>query len=158
VVIEPFDSEAGYRAAIDLTLAAARREIRIFDRDLVAMGLEDRAHVTTLDDFLAADRDRRLRIVLHDTVPLEGHLPRLLALMRQRPSEIEVRRTPEHLRHLADSWLLADHAHGTLRFHRDHRRGKHIAESPAEVEPWWWRFDDLWEESEASSPWAVTGL
>jgi hypothetical protein len=154
----PFDSETTYRAAIDTTLAAARQEIRIFDRDLVQMGLGDRGRVALLTEFLAAGRDRRLRIVMHDIGPLEQRLPRLVDLIRRYGHLIETRRTPDHLRHLADRWLLADGAHGTIRFHADHARGKLVTNMPTEVEPWWRRFDDLWQESEACFPGATTGL
>jgi hypothetical protein len=154
----PFDSEAGFRAAVDLTLAAAQREIRIFDRDLTRLGLEDSAHVALLGRFLAAGVDHRLRIVLHDTAPLEKRSPRLLNLLREFSHCVEVRKTPAHLAGLGDCWLLADQAHGAIRFHVDQARGKCLVASPAEIRPWWQRFDDLWEASEACSPGAVTGL
>jgi hypothetical protein len=156
--IELFESEAGYRAAIDLTLAAARHEVRIFDGDLSRMGLEDSTHVAILGDFLAANRNRRIRIVLHDIDPLERRMPRLVTLLRDHLHAVAVRRTPEHLRHLSDSWLLADETHGAIRFHADHPRGKRISASAAEIRPWWQRFDALWEESGPCSPGAVTGL
>lgn len=158
VLTHPIDSERAYRAAIDVTLAAARSEIRIFDRDLLQMGLGERDRVALLADFLAGSRDRRLHIVIHDIVPLEQRLPRLIELMRLRGHMIETRRTPDHLRHLADCWLLADSAHGAIRFHADHARGKLIANLATEIEPWWQRFDDLWQESERCAPGATTGL
>jgi hypothetical protein len=154
----PFDSESAYRAAIDVTLAAARSEIRIFDRDLLQMGLGERDRIALLTEFLAGGRDRRLRIVVHDVTPLEQCLPRLIELMRWRGHLIETRRTPDHMRHLADCWVLADGSHATIRFHADHARGKLISNLPTEVEPWWRRFDDLWLECEMCTPGATTGL
>lgn len=154
----PFDSEAGYRAALALTLAGAQRELRIFDRDLTAMGLDERAQVALLDRFLAAGRDRQLRVVVHDLAPLQARLPRLLALLRDYAQQVEVRLAPEHLRHLADCWLLADGGSGTIRFHTDHARGKVIVALPVEIKPWWQRADDLAAESEPCIPWAVAGL
>ncbi|HZV54506.1 MAG TPA: hypothetical protein VFF82_06165 [Rhodocyclaceae bacterium] len=153
-----FDNEVDYRTAADLTLAAAKREIRIFDRDLERLELDARAHISLLSSFLAGGRDRHLRIVLHDTGPLERHQARLVTLIRQHTHTVEVRRTPEHLRHLTDSWILADQKYGTIRFHDDHARGKSIAGSAAEVRPWWQRFDEVWEASEVCSPGAATGL
>lgn len=156
--IQLFDSEAGYRAAIDLTLAAAQREIRVFDRDLGRMALEEKARADLLAGFLAGGRSRRLRIVLHDTSRLEQRSPRLLVLMRQYLHAVEVRRTPDHLQSLTDCWVLADQTHAAIRFHLDHPRGKWIAGVAAEVRPWWQRFDDLWEECEPCSPGTTTGL
>jgi hypothetical protein len=156
--VELFASEAAFRAAIDLTIAAAHREIRIFDRDLAHMGLEDPTHTALLGRFLAAGADRRLRIVLHDLAPLKNRSPRLIALMRLHGHAIEVRKTPDHLGQLSDCWVLADQLHGAIRFHVDHPRGKRYAASSAEIRPWWQRFDELWEASEPCSPATVTGL
>jgi hypothetical protein len=156
--IELFDSEAGYRAAIALTLAGAQRELRVFDRDLTHMGLEERAEIDLLSRFLAAGRDRQLRVVVHDLAPLQSRLPRLLALMRDHAQQVEVRVTPAHLHHLADCWLLADGSSGTIRFHADQARGKLVAAIPAEIKPWWQRADSLGAESESCVPWAVAGL
>jgi hypothetical protein len=155
---QPFDTEGAYRAAIDVTLASARRELCIFDRDLLRMGLGDRNRIALLTEFLAAGRDQRLRIVLHDFAPLESQLPRLIELMRLRSHLIETRRTPDHLRHLADCWVLADAAHGAIRFHADHARGKLVGNQPQEIEPWWRRFEELWHECEPCSPGTTTGL
>lgn len=155
---EAFASESAYRAAIDLTLAIAQREIRIFDQDLVHLGMDDAAHTALLGRFLAASANRRLRIVLHDTAPLETRLPRLIGLLRLYGHAIEVRKTPDHLRQLRDCWVLADQAHGVIRFHADQPRGKRIAAAPDEIKPWWQRFDDLWEASEPQSPASTTGL
>ncbi len=153
-----FDSEADWHTAIELTLALAGRDLRIFDRDLVRMGLHDAARVAALSRFLSAGRDRRIKVAVHDTGPLERGMPRLLTLMRDHAHVIAVRRTPEHLHHLAESYLLADGRHGAIRFHESQARGKRIAGSEPEIRPWWQRFDALWEESSPCSPWAVTGL
>jgi hypothetical protein len=154
----PFDSEADYRAAIALTLAGAQRELRIFDRDLTAMGLEERAQIELLNRFLAAGHDRRLHVVVHDIAPLQSRLPRLLALMRDYAHQVEVRVTPDHLRNLADCWLLADGSSGVIRFYADHARGKLVAAMPTEIKPWWQRAADLGAESGICVPWAVAGL
>lgn len=153
-----FDSEAGYRAGIALTLAGAQRELRIFDRDLLQMGLEERSQVEHLATFLAAGSNRRLHVVVHDVAPLQSRQPRLLALLRDFAHQVEVRVTPEHLRHLAECWLLADETVGTIRFHGDHARGKTVIALPAEIKPWWQKAGDLAAESELCIPWAVAGL
>lgn len=154
----PFDSEAGYRAAVALTIAGAQRELRMFDRDLQNLGIEMRATVELLNGFLSGRPDRRLRVVVHDPTPLQSRLPRLLALMRGYAHQVEVRVTPEHLRNLADCWVLADQESGTIRFHADHARGKCVVATPSDIKPWWQRSDDLLAESESCIPWAVAGL
>ena len=156
--IAPFDSEAGYRAVIGLTLAAAEREIRIFDRDLLNMDLDSRARVALLSAFLKGHAGRRLIVIVHDPEPLQSRQPRLLGLLRDHAHQVEVRVTPESLRHLADCWVLADEEHGAIRFHFDHARGKHIIGARAEIRPWWQRSEDLHAESTPCIPWSVAGL
>lgn len=156
-LVQLFDSEAGYRAAIDLTLAAARRELRIFDQDLSDMGLDTPPRIAALTTFLGAGRGR-LSVILHDTAYLEQRMPRFINLLRLYGHALEVRRTAEHLRQVADCWVLADQATGAIRFHADHPRGKLVLATPAEVLPWWQRFDELWLSGEPCSPGAATGL
>lgn len=153
-----FDTEADYRAAIAVTLAAAQRDIRIFDQDLTSMGLESRTQVQLLADFLSGDRARRISIVVHDIAPLQSRLPRLLTMLHDHAHQVDVRTTPENLRHLADCWVLTDKSSGTLRFHRDHARGKCWVNETSEIGPWWQRSDDLIAESEPVTPWSATGL
>jgi hypothetical protein len=156
-VVQAFDSEAGFRAGIDLTLAAACKELRVFDRDLGRMGLETPTRIAALTTFLASGHGR-LKMVLHDTSLLEQRSPRLVGLIRHYGHAIEVRRTPDHLRQVSDCWVLADQSCAAIRFHIDHPRGKLLMASPVDVRPWWDRFDELWEASEACSPGATTGL
>ena len=151
-MIEPFDSEAGYRAAIDATLQAARHELRIFDGDLEHITLDDPVRSALLLAFLAGGPARRLHIVLHDPEPLRTQHPRLLNLIRSHGHQIEIRQTPDHLRQLADRFVLADELHGAIRFHADHARGKWVGNDDIEIHPFWQRFDALWEESQVCTP------
>ena len=157
-MIEAFASESGYRDALAAVIALAQREIVCFDQDLLAMGLADIRMVALLNDFAQGSRQRRVRFVVHDAEPMAARAPRLIELLRRYSHAIEVRRTPDHLRHLAERWLLADGGSGAIRFHADHARGKVVADEPAEVQGWWQRAEDLWAESEVCSPASVTGL
>lgn len=157
-MIETFDSEAGYREAIDATIRAATRELRIFDGDLERMRLDEPARHALLHAFLAGGAGRRLYIVVHDPDPMRTSHPRLMNLIRSHGHQIEVRHTPDHLRHLANRVVLADELHGTIRFHADHPRGKRIDNDNVEIHPFWQRFDDLWEASQVCSPASAAGL
>lgn len=151
-MIESFDSEAGYRAAIDATIQAAGRELRLFDGDLERMALDEASRSALLLAFLAADQNRRLRMIVHDPAPLRTRHPRLLNLIRTHGHQIEIRQTPDHLSHLADRFVLADASHGAIRFHCDHPRGKRVGADTKEIHPYWQRFDDLWLESQVCTP------
>ena len=156
-------SEAEYRSAIDELLGLAQREVCIFDRDLGRLALDAKYRSALVETFIAADSLRRLRIVLHDSAVVEGASPRLRELIRRFPGRIELRQTPDELRHLADSLFLVDGQHGLIRFHVDHARSKRVLADPAPVNPTelagrLQRFEDLWEASAPLSLGTVLGL
>lgn len=151
-------SEAEYRQACDTILRRAEHEILIFDRDLVAMRLEDKARLEALAGFLQAGDVRKVRIVLHDPGPLERDAPRLTRLIFRFSHLIEVRQSPDNLRHLADTHLIADESHGVRRFHVDQPRSAAILDDPTYINPWRQRFEELWELSHPCLTIHTTGL
>jgi hypothetical protein len=151
-------SEAEYRRACDTVLGRAARELLIFDRDLCSLQLEHGTRLQLLSEFLAADRLRRIRIVLHDPGPLHRQAPRLMQLIARFSHLVEVRQSPDNLRYLADSHVLADDAHGIRRFHIEQPRSALVADDPAYIHPWWQRFDELWELSHPCLQINATGL
>lgn len=151
-------SEAEYRRACDTILAQATHEILIFDRDLVALRLEETARLEALAACLRTDGLRRIRVVLHDPEPLQRNAPRLMQLIVNFSRAIEVRQSPDNLRQLADTHLLADENHGVRRFHVDQPRSALILQDRAYVYPWWRRFDELWEMSHSCLSINTTGL
>lgn len=156
--VQIFTGEAEYQAAIDQVLQHAEKEIRIFDLDLVTMGLERSQRLQAISGFLRAHPGRRLKIVIHDRAALERSGPRLVELIKHFSHLIEVRQTLAETRHLSESWLLADGGHGVIRFHRDHSRGKLSLSTAKEIAPWWSRSDELWQAAEPCSPGSMTGL
>jgi hypothetical protein len=140
-------SEAEYRRACDTVLERAQREILIFDRDLVALRLEEKTRLEALAGFLQADSLRRIRVVVHDPVPLERNMPRLMQFIARFLHVIDVRQSPENLRQLADTHLLADEDHGVRRFHVDQPRSALILDDRTYIHPWRQRFEELWEQS-----------
>lgn len=151
-------SEAEYRQACDTVLGRAERELLIFDRDLRRMQLEENSRLQLLSAFLAGNRLRRICIVLHDPEPLHRQLPRLMQVIVRFSHMIDVRQTPDNLRHLADAHLLADDAHGVRRFHIDQPRSALVVDNPDYVYPWWQRFMELWELSHPCLQINTTGL
>lgn len=140
----PFDSEGGFRQALDTVITAATQEIRVFDRNLTRIQLDQKDRAEAIGRFLAGDHYRRLRIIVHDPEHCERYCPRLLAMLRRFSQAVEFRQSPNELRHLSECLLLADRAQAAVRFHIDHPRGKIILDAPEEVHPWWQRFEELW--------------
>lgn len=144
---ETFDTRAAYLQAIDCVLSSAKKEICIFDADLKSLEFDSRMRAEAIAGFLAAGRDRSVRMVLHDLDHLIRYSPRMMGLLKRYSHCFTVRRTPESLRNLADSFVLADKTNGVIRFHADHFRGKKLWEHPVAVHDWQQRFEDLWLES-----------
>lgn len=151
-------SEADYRQACDMVLRRAEREILIFDRDLAALRLEDTQRLSALADFLQAAPPRRVRMVLHEPERLERNAPKLMRLILRFSHVMAIRRSPDNLRHLADTHLLADECHGIRRFHADQPRSALVLDDPADIAPWWQRFEELWELSQPCLSINTTGL
>ncbi len=151
-------SEAEYRQACDTVMGRAEHELLIFDRDLRSFQPDHNTRLQLLSDFLAADRLRRIRIVLHDPEPLHRLMPRLMQLVARFSHLIDVRQSPDNLRHLADSHLLADDAHGVRRFHGEQPRSALILDDPTYIHPWRQRFEELWGLSHPALRLNTTGL
>lgn len=142
-------SETEYRQACDTLLRRAQHQILIFDSDLGSLRLEEEARAKALDDFLRTDASRRIRMVLHEPERLERSMPRLMRLIERFAHAIEVRQSPDNLRHLADTHLLVDSDCGLRRFHVNQPRGALVLDDPGYIQPWWQRFETLWELSDA---------
>lgn len=151
-------SEAEHRQAFDTILGRAEREILIFDRDLAALRLDEKARLEGLANFLQTDRLRRIRMVLHDPMPMERGAPRLRQLISRFSHAMDVRQSPDNLRQLADSHVLADESHGVRRFNVNQPRGALVLDDPAYVYPWWQRFEELWGLSHPCLRINTTGL
>ena len=145
--LEPFDTRSAYMEAIDAVLSAAHKEVCIFDADLKDLNFESRERAEAIGTFLSGGRDRSLRVVLHDPEHLSRSSPRMMELLRRYGHCFSVRQTPESLRTLADSFVLADESSGVIRFHADHFRGKLLVNQPLEIHDWQQRFENLWLES-----------
>jgi hypothetical protein len=144
--------EAHWRALLD----RARGRLDLFDPDVAVFPLGAPDVEATLRAFLRAGGV--LRLALHDTTHIERSCPRFLRLARDYSERVECRQSPRSLRHLSDSFALADGLHVVRRFHCDHMRGEAAFDTPAAVELPAQRFEALWEESRTTLAPRLTGL
>ena len=151
-------TEADYRQACDAVIGRARRELAIFDRNLVPLRLNEASRVDLLSAFLQDDPTRRMRVVVHEPDDLERIAPRLLRLVARFSHAIDVRQSPDNLRHLADTHVLADDEHAVRRFQFDLPRSALILDDPAYISPWRLRFEELWGLSHPCLNLNTTGL
>lgn len=110
-VYERFDTNEGFRAAIDRLLVQPGRELRVFDPDGAALGLNDAPRIAQLDRFLLSSRTRRFYLVVHNTDHLTRQCPRLMTLLRRFSHAMQINRTQEDIREVQDAFLLLDSMH-----------------------------------------------
>lgn len=151
-----FDTRRELEAQWRALVSRAQNRLDLFDPDFASFPLGAADVEALLRAFLRAGGV--LRLALHDTTHVERHCPRFLRVLRDYSHRVECRQTARSLRHLTDSFALADDRHVVRRFHSDHMRGEAAFDVPDMVELPAHRFTALWEESRLTLPSAVTGL
>lgn len=147
-----------YLEAFDALLGLARRELQIFDPDLVQLGLDAPERIERLGAFLRQTRGNRLLIAVHDPEHLTRHSPRLAQLIAFFTTDIAVHQTTSEASRAQDCFVLADGQHFVRRAVATHPRGvfaRHDAHEGALMRE---RFDQIWESSEPTAPPTTLGL
>lgn len=152
------NGEQLFEAAIDVVCKEARRELRIFDKDLANGGYASIKRYEILKDFLAGQRRGRLIILLHDPSHLTGRCPRLLELARIYSHSMTIHQTGDEAQTAQDSFVIADDTHYLHRFHIDHARFRYRLDDPGAVQPLRERFDQIMETSTHSVSTTTLGL
>ncbi|MFC5479593.1 hypothetical protein [Massilia suwonensis] len=154
--IARFDTRRELEAHWNALLARAQGRLDLFDPDFIVWPLGTPDTEARLRAFLHDGGS--LRLALHATGHIERNCPRFLRAVRDYSHRVECRQTPRSLRHLSDSFALADGLHAVRRFHCDHLRGEAAFDAPAEIELPAHRFEALWEESLLTLETSVSGL
>lgn len=151
-----FDTRRELEAQWYALLNRAQGRLDLFDPDFRDWPLGTPDTEARLRAFLHAGGT--LRLALHATAHIERHCPRFLRTVRDYSHRVECRQSPRSLRHLSDSFALADGLHVVRRVHCDHMRGEAAFDAPAAAELPAHRFEALWEESHLTLAPSVTGL
>jgi len=151
-----FDTRSALQAQWRALLNRATGRLDLFDPDFAHFPLGAPDVEVTLRAFLHGGG--HVRLALHDPSYIERACPRFLGIVRYYSERVECRRSPRSLRHLSDSFTLADGVHVVRRFHCDHMRGEAAFDAPAELEVPAYRFEAIWEESSKILSPTVTGL
>lgn len=152
----PFSSRTGFAQQLQTCLGRARRTLDLFDPDfaLFALGSPDADQI--LRAFL---RDGgHLRLAMHRTSHLEQECPRFIRLVRDFGHQLECRLTSRSLRHLTDSFCIADGVDVVRRFHSDHARGEAAFGTAGAADICKERYAGIWEESTPALHATTTGL
>ncbi len=136
-----------YLAAFDELVAHVRRELRIFDPDLVQLELNAPDRVESLRRFLTANRDNRLYIAVHDPDHLARHTPRMMDLLTQLGTNIAVHRTEGDAARAQDCFVLVDAEHVIRRAVAAQSRGVVLTDDQKEAHAMRERFEEIWHSS-----------
>ena len=142
-ITTPFAAPSEYAAAWDTLLPHAVTELLVFDRDLKDGGWGTSARASALREFLFRSRQARLQIVLHDTAHVEGHLPRLVMLLREFSHKVQILRTVGDGRNAWDAFALVDGRHALHRFHQNVMKGELALFAPVKTRELRERYDEI---------------
>lgn len=151
-----FDTRAEFQRQLRAVMERAQASLDMFDPDFALFPLGDPDVDALLRRYLAGGG--RLRLAMHDAGHIERRYPRFLRLLRERGHAIECRVTNRGIRHLTDSFCIADGLHIVRRFHSDHLRGEAAFDAAQETEVPRERFAAIWEDAQTGLHPTVTGL
>lgn len=151
-------TRAEYLAALDALLPLARREIRVFDPDLVMPNLDSVARIDVLRAFLGGGPNRTLHIAVHDAAHVAGSAARLMKLLREFPTAIAIHRTEGEARRAQDSFVLIDALHFVRRPAAAQARGIYALHETREGRQLADRFGEIWVSSEPAVSATTLGL
>ncbi len=145
-------------AAIDELIPLARRQIRVFDRDLAQTGWNTAVRAERLGAFLRQVRGRRLDIIVHDTRYLETACPRILTLLRTFSDSMSILKTGDEAKVATDPLVIVDTMHYLHRFHFEQPRATLGIAQPEQAQPLANRFGEIWATGEVGVSGTVLGL
>lgn len=155
---EVLNGAADYIEALDTLCGLARRSLYIFEKDFDGTGFNSAARHDILRAFLLANPANCLHLLAHDTRPLEQRCPRMIMLLRQFSHNMQIYRTPEHLRNISDPFAVADELHYVRRYHFDDPRGILARDDAAGARTLLARFQEMWAVSYAAVSPTTLGL
>jgi hypothetical protein len=161
IVYRMMDTNAAAALAISDVVAGAKREIRIFDTSATSLrerGFGSPERIGEIRQLLLANRQHRLRIVLHETRGMECELPRLINLLATLAPQIQIHRSTTAARDLHDVLLIADDVHCWRKPHCGHPRSIVTLNDPLATQPFLERFDEIWQHSELAVGGETSGL
>ena len=154
---ERFDGARELEDMFDELVPQTQRVIRVFDRTL-SPRFDNSARCTLLRQFLRADAQAELLIVLHDAEHVERTLPRFVTLVQQFNHAIKIRQTPSWARHIYDPFAIFDASHYLHRFHYDQTRFARGRNELAGAKGLLDRHSELWDASHPAGPRSTLGL
>jgi hypothetical protein len=142
-----FDTAAGYQAAFDTLLAAAGRQLCLYECTLDDLRLEDPARHAALRAFCNRGGGRRLDILLDETDTLRIRHPRLIGLLRDFGHVLAIRQADPDAARPDHGFIVADRRGVLKRFDKQSLRGSLDLDDPHSALLLHQEFDALWERA-----------
>jgi len=142
-----FDTAAGYQTAFDTLLAAAGRQLYLYERTLDDLRLEDPARHAALRAFCTGGGGRRLDILLDETDTLRIRHPRLIGLLRDFGHVLAIRQADPDAARPDHGFIVADRRGVLKRFDKQSLRGSLDLDDPHSALLLHQEFDALWERA-----------
>ena len=152
-----FEGMREYEAIVDGLIPTTLRFIRVFDRTLSpAWNTPRRQEI--LRQFLLANRQNRLLIVVHEAETLDRVCPRLLELVRQFGASLRIHETLTPAKQVYDPFVIFDASHYVHRFHYRFLRAAHGANDVLGAQQLIDRFAEIWDASALAVTAGASGL
>jgi hypothetical protein len=152
------DGIADYVQALDTLCKLAAGSLCLFDSNFENTGFNSEARYETLRAFLLRSANNTLLILAHDTDYLAQRCPRVMMLLRRFSHNMHIHRTPQHLRHIAEPFAVADESHYVRRFHFDDTRGILAQNDPEVARTLHAQFMEIWTASRPAVSATTLGL
>ena len=152
-----FEGLREYGEAIDSFIPQTLRVIRVFDQTLSRDWTSPQRY-EALRQFLLANRQNRLLIVLHDAEPIERECPRMVDLVRQFSAAVRLHETLKEAKHVYDPFVVFDSSHYVHRFHYRYLRAAQGTNDVVGAQQLLDRFAEIWEASAHAVTAGTSGL
>ncbi len=147
-----------YEEAIQLVLASAKNTLLIFDQDLSRGNFASLKSFNLIQQFLSAEKENKLTMVLHDTAFFKEKCPRLYQLLEVYGHKMTIYETDDTTKHAKDCFILADGQHYIKRIHIDHARFKYAFDDAETVQQLQSRYDELLAATQSTVSITTLGL
>ncbi|MEW6119901.1 MAG: hypothetical protein AB1593_07420 [Pseudomonadota bacterium] len=146
------------RAAFDVLLAGAHRQLRLYDHDLGLWALDEPARHAALRAFCVAGGGRRIECLLDEIDHVARAHPRLMQLVRDFGHVLEIRQAAPAVPRPDQAFVLADARGVLLRADKSAIHGTLHPDDPGQAAPLQQSFEGMWQRAQTHVSATTLGL
>lgn len=153
-----FETPSGFRAAFDALLAGTHRQLRVYDRDLGLLALDDEPRLVALRALCVAGGGRRIELLLDDISRVARDHPRLMLLLRDFGHVLEIRQADPDAPRPEQAFAFADRRGVLLRADKSAVHGTVHEDDPARATELNHEFESMWQRAPGQVSATTLGL